>query len=226
MTDAVKRGYRSDLRSAQARETKRRIVAAAASLFVEQGFGATTVDAIAEAAAVSRKTVFTAVGGKVDLLALALDWAIAGDDTPLTVAERPEVRALLALDDPVALLTEWARVLVQIDIRVADLFAAMEAAAALDPAARVVFENSSAQRRDGARLIVEAVDALGGLARTLRRAEAVDIAWLLSDPVLYRRLVGTRGWSLDRFRDWLAATLRHQLLDADSDGRPPKPERW
>lgn len=91
MREAVKRGYHSELRAAQARDTKRRIVAAAAELFVERGFGATTVDAIAAAAAVSRKTVFTAVGGKVELLALALDWAIGGDDAPLAVAERPEV---------------------------------------------------------------------------------------------------------------------------------------
>lgn len=214
MREAVKRGYHSELRAAQARDTKRRIVAAAAELFVERGFGATTVDAIAAAAAVSRKTVFTAVGGKVELLALALDWAIGGDDAPLAVAERPEVRALLTLDDPAALLSQWARVLVAIDVRVADLFAAMEAAAALDPEARVVFENSNAQRRDGARVIVAAVEALGGLSPALRRAEAVDIAWLLSDPVLYRRMVGTRGWSVTRFRAWLAAMLRHQLLDA------------
>lgn len=214
MREAVKRGYHSELRAAQARDTKRRIVAAAAELFVERGFGATTVDAIAAAAAVSRKTVFTAVGGKVELLALALDWAIGGDDAPLAVAERPEVRALLTLDDPAALLSQWARVLVAIDVRVADLFAAMEAAAALDPEARVVFENSNAQRRDGARVIVAAVEALGGLSPALRRTEAVDIAWLLSDPVLYRRMVGTRGWSVTRFRTWLAAMLRHQLLDA------------
>ena len=59
---------------------------------------------------------------------------------------------------------------------------------------------------------VEAVAALDGLRRGLRRAEAVDIAWLLSDPVLYRRLVGVRGWPVARFEKWLAATLRQQLL--------------
>jgi hypothetical protein len=43
---------------------------------------------------------------------------------------------------------------------------------------------------------------------------AVDIAWLLSDPVLFRRLVGDRGWTVARFEKWLAATPRHQLLAA------------
>src|SRR6476646_822700 len=202
MAETVKRGYRSELRATQAQDTRRRIVTAAAELFVATGFGATTVDAIAAAAGVSRKTVFTAAGGKVELLSLALDWAIAGDDEPIAVVDRPEVEALLRLRDPAAL----------IDVRVAELFVAMEAAANLDPAARAVFDTSNDQRHQGATVIVDAIASLGGLRRGLRRAAAVDIAWLLSDQVLYRRLVGGRGWTGARFEKWLAATLRHQLL--------------
>ena len=212
MAETVKRGYRSELRATQAQDTRRRIVTAAAELFVATGFGATTVDAIAAAAGVSRKTVFTAAGGKVELLSLALDWAIAGDDEPIALVDRPEVQALLRLRDPAALLDDWARVLVGIDVRVAELFVAMEAAANLDPAARAVFDTSNDQRHEGAAVIVDAIASLGGLRRGLRRAAAVDIGWLLSDPVLYRRLVGDRGWTVARFEKWLAATLRHQLL--------------
>lgn len=210
--DGVKRGYRSDLRASQAEQTRRRIVAAAAELFVARGFGATTVDDIATAAGVSRKTVFTAVGGKVEVLALALDWAIAGDDEPVAVADRPEVQALLRLQDAARLLDGWAQVLVRIDGRVAGLFTAMEAAATLDPAASSLFEKLHAQRREGARIIVDAVAALDLLRPGLRRPDATDVAWLLSDPVLYRRLVDTRGWSVSRFEKWLAAALRQQLL--------------
>ena len=47
MADDVKRDYRSALRSEQARATRRAIVAAASQLFVENGYGATTIDAIA-----------------------------------------------------------------------------------------------------------------------------------------------------------------------------------
>ena len=104
MTLAVKRDYRSGLRAAQAEETRRTIVAAASRLFVEDGYGATTIDAVAEAAGVSRKTVFTAVGGKLDLLKVALDWAVAGDDRPIAVAERSEMRQAMAEDGAAALL--------------------------------------------------------------------------------------------------------------------------
>jgi AcrR family transcriptional regulator len=214
MPDAVKRGYRSELRASQALETRRRIVAAAAELFIEQGFGAATLDAIAASAGVSRKTVFTAVGGKVELLRLALDWSIAGDDAPVAVVDRPEVQALLGLADPAQLLKRWARVLVEIDMRVAKLFAAIEAAATMDPAASAVFDGSNAQRREGARMIVDAVIEMHGLRAGLGRTEATDLLWLLSDPVWYRRLVGTQGWSAARFEKWLAATLCEQVLGA------------
>src|SRR5688500_16295550 len=69
-----KRPDQSSLREGQARTTRRAIVEAGGALFVERGYAGTTVDAIAERAGVSRKTVFTSVGGKVGLLKLAIDW--------------------------------------------------------------------------------------------------------------------------------------------------------
>ena len=54
---AAPRPYRSSLRDEQARATRRRIVDAGAQLFVELGYAATTIDAIAERAGVSRRTV-------------------------------------------------------------------------------------------------------------------------------------------------------------------------
>ena len=87
------RPYRSTLRDEQARATQRRIVAAGHDLFVEQGYAPTTIDAIAAHAGVSRKTVFTSVGGKAAVLKLAWDWALAGDDEPVPMADRPDVQA-------------------------------------------------------------------------------------------------------------------------------------
>src|SRR5215470_12926937 len=99
MNQPVKKPYSSALRAAQARATRRAIVAAAARLFGERGYGATTVDAIAETAGVSRKTVFTSVGGKAQALKLAIDWAMVGDDEPVPLLDRPHVRAGMAEPD-------------------------------------------------------------------------------------------------------------------------------
>ena len=212
MSEDVKRDYRSGLRTAQAEQTRRSIVSAAARLFVDDGYGATTIDAVAESAGVSRKTVFTAVGGKVDLLKTALDWAVAGDDQPVTVADRPEVRELLAMDDPVALLTAWAGVMVAIDVRVAGLFRVLEIAADGDAAAHLLLDEYRRQRLVGARAVVKRLGGLQALTEGMSRAEAADVAWLATDPVLYDRLVRIRGWSVGKFEDWLARTLTDQLL--------------
>lgn len=218
MSGVVKRDYRSDLRAAQARETRRTIVAAAAELFVTQGYGATTVDAIAISAGVSRKTVFTAVGGKADVLKLALDWAIAGDDEPVALAERPDVSALLSGDDPGALLDGWARLLVGIDRRVAALHEALNTAADQDAGAREVREQSDRERLAGAREVIARLRVIDALAPDLTPAHAADIAWLLADPALYSRLVQRRGWSPARFERWLASTLRAQLTPGAEAG--------
>src|SRR4051812_19673941 len=133
MSDAVKRDYRSKLRAAQARETRRPIVGAAARRYVQVGYGATTIDAVAEAAGVSRKAVFTAVGGRVDLLELALDWGVAGDDQAIALADRAGVRRLMDQHDPRVVLDGFAGSVVEIGARVAPLFGALEVAAGMDP---------------------------------------------------------------------------------------------
>ena len=218
MADVVKRDYRSELRATHALETRRTIVATAAGLFVAHGYGTTTVDAIAAGAGVSRKTVFTAVGGKAELLKLALDWAITGDDAPTPLAERPAVRELLGGDHPGELLERWAAVLTDIDGRTAALHEALGVAADTDPEASEMLTQSDAERLTGARQVVARVRALGGLAPGLSVRDATDIAWLLTDPALYTRLVVRRNWSAGRFRRWLAATLCAQLTSGAAAG--------
>lgn len=213
MSEAVKRDYRSSLRAAQAADTRRAVVAAAAELFVEHGYGATTIDAVAAAAGVSRKTVFTAVGGKVDLLKTALDWAVAGDDGAAALADRPRLKGLLEHADGERVLREWARVMVEIDQRVAGLFRVVEVAADTDVDARGLLETAQRQRLSGAGVIVKRLTELAALRSGLSRSEAVDVAWLATDPVLFDRFVRTRGWSVTRFEAWLVRLLVTQLLE-------------
>ena len=96
--------YRSTLREEQARATQRAVVGAARDLFVEVGWSRTTIDAVAVRAEVSRRTVFTSVGGKAALLKLALDWALVGDDEPVPLSERPAITEMERLTDPRALV--------------------------------------------------------------------------------------------------------------------------
>src|SRR5680860_1237012 len=91
----VKRQYRSAVREEQALTTRRRIREAAADLFTRDGYVATSMTAIADAADVSRPTVFNTFGSKAELLREIAGVRLAGDDEPIDVLSRPQGRAML-----------------------------------------------------------------------------------------------------------------------------------
>src|SRR5215470_13505152 len=64
-----KRPYHSRARQRQAEETRRRILAATRELFSSRGYTGTTMEAIAEVADVSPKTVAAVFGSKRGILA-------------------------------------------------------------------------------------------------------------------------------------------------------------
>jgi AcrR family transcriptional regulator len=214
MSAPVKKPYTSTLRAAQARATRRAIVDAAARLFIERGYGATTVDAIAAAAGVSRKTVFTSVGGKTEALKLALDWAIAGDDEPVPMLERPHVRAMQIEPDARQILSGYARHVYQAAARTAPLHQVVQAAAGLDADIRALAEEGRAQRIRGMRAMAQSLADRGALKPGLTPLEAADVLWLLIDPSIYHRLVIEQKWTPDRYQEWLADALISLLIPA------------
>ena len=99
-----RRRYDSPLRDQQARQTRQTIVAAANRLFLARGYAATSLADIAKEAAVARPTVFSAFGSKAALLREVVDQALAGDDEPVPVAERPWFRPVREGRTPQAVL--------------------------------------------------------------------------------------------------------------------------
>jgi AcrR family transcriptional regulator len=212
MTDRGKRPYHSDLRTAQALRTRTQIVAAAAKLFVDNGYAGTTIEAIAVAAGVSRKTVFTSVGSKAALLGLAYDQAIAGDAEPVPLRERPTIKALESERDAARMLAGFAELVTGIQGRVAGLHGVLAGAAGSDPEARALFDRLEQQRLAAMRRPATLLSRRGALRRGVTIATAADILWLHNDPLLYHRLVHERRWTPAKFRDWLAHALQTQLL--------------
>jgi AcrR family transcriptional regulator len=219
----VKKPYNSALRAAQARATRRAIVDAATGLFTDRGYGATTVDAIAEAAGVSRKTVFTSVGGKAEALRLAIDWAIAGDDEPVALPELLHVQNVRREPDARLILAGYARGVREVSDRIARLNAVVQAAAGLDADIRALAEESRAQRLRGTRMLARALTDRDALRPGLTGAEAADILWLLSDPAVYHRLVIEQGWDADRYQAWLAETFVSLLVPDNYQPLPADP---
>jgi AcrR family transcriptional regulator len=215
MSGSVKRQYASTLRAEQARATRRAIVDAAAALFVEHGYGATTVDAIAAAAGVSRKTVFTSVGGKVEALKLAVDWAIGGDDDPVPLMARPEIVQQQKEPDARHLLTSFASFQRRAAGRVAPLFFVASSAAGSDPAVQAIVEENLGQRRFGMRMLAAELEQRAALPEDMSVDEAADVLWVFNDPLMYHRLVLRRGWTPERYEQWLATSLRALLVRPD-----------
>jgi AcrR family transcriptional regulator len=213
MTESIKRSYVSTLRDSQARRTRRQIVAAAGRLYARQGFAATTIDAIAAEAEVSRKTVFTSVGGKVALLKLAYDYAMAGDDLPIPMIEREGLQAIIAEPDPYEQLRMYAELVAGMGERISALWLALRGAAEVDEEAKELYMRWEQERLDSMKSgPVANLLAKGVLRADVTADEAAVILWMLIDPALYHRLVVVAGWSRDRFRDWLFEALTSQLL--------------
>jgi AcrR family transcriptional regulator len=212
-----RRPYDSPLRRSQAAATRVAIIEAATRLFIQEGYGATSIDDIAAAAGVSRATVFTAVGGKAALLKTAYDVALVGDDEPVPMPERPWAQGVRRATTAAGMLEAYADVILIVAGRIGAISEAIRGAAAADPEVRTVWEKTEEERHIGARNIVRFAQERGGLRRGLDPDAAADVIWVLNDPGLYVRLVDRCGWTSRSFRDWLARTLRAQLLEDVAD---------
>jgi AcrR family transcriptional regulator len=221
---AGRRPYRSSVRDAQARRTRARILEAATATFCAHGYAGTTVAAVAAAAGVSVASVELAFPTKPDLLKAAIDVAIAGDDDPVPVLERPWAAAAGAAPDATAFLQAVTSIVVPAALRSdALVLAALEAARGDDRLAQLAAQ-LRAQRAVTAAWIVDGLCERAPLRPELDRSGAVDIVWLLMDPAVFDRLTIGRGWPPDRFGRFFGDSLLHLLTKSDTapQDAPPR----
>src|ERR1700746_3127987 len=106
---------------------------AGVSLFREQGYAATPMQAIADRAGVAVQTLYFTFGTKRALLSEILDVAIAGDEEPVATLDRPHVQALRDDPAPVTQLRGQARLSRLIYGRLAPALEVVRGAASADP---------------------------------------------------------------------------------------------
>ncbi len=135
MSTSVKRQYNSARRQQQAAGTRLRIINAAHELFVAKGYGRTTIAEIAMAAGVAVETVYAAFRNKRTLLRQVWYVSFRGDEEDVRLLDRPEVRAVLAEPDLATRFDQHAVVVTAVFRRIAPLLAALQGAAASEPAA-------------------------------------------------------------------------------------------
>ncbi|MEV4532665.1 helix-turn-helix domain-containing protein [Asanoa sp. NPDC049518] len=204
------KGKAPNRRTVKARETRTRMLDAARQLFVERGYGATTLADVAAAAGVAVQTIYFTFGNKRALFKEMVDVTIAGDDEPVATMDREWFRA--GLDAPTA--TEHLRLhaagSARVLDRVAPIMRMVEQAAGSDP------EISGLWPEANPRYTVQSTAARSlmgkpGARADVSAADAADVLYGILSPELYLLLVRDRGWSPERFRGWAVSTLLPQL---------------
>jgi hypothetical protein len=103
--------------------------------------------------------------------------------------------------------------------RYADLHDVLRAGASADTELRDLWDTSERERRVGAGFVVDALMSKSPLRPGLDRDSAVDVLWAMTSSETFQRLVGARGWSLERYETWLAEIFIDQLLPRRSQSR-------
>jgi AcrR family transcriptional regulator len=202
MEEGVKRRtYDSSRRKAQADETRAAVVRAARDLFIQQGYGRTTIADVARAAGASAETIYAAFGNKAALLHRAWDITVGGDDQDVVFHERPEVMAIRREPDLAKRLMLHATFSTETARRIAPFQLMVQSAAGSEPAAAAMLEEMGRQRLAG--MTVMAAEAAKTKQLAVSEAECCDVLWSMTDGMLWHRLVNERGWTNDRFAGWL-----------------------
>jgi AcrR family transcriptional regulator len=206
-----RRPYRSPLREAAAARTRAQIRAAGARLFVERGYVTTTVRDIADAAGVAVRTVFTSFpGGKLQVFHDALNVAIAGDEAPIAIADREEVRA--SLTDPEHIVDALVDLGTTIQERAGRLIMTMIESSGADQDMQRLASEGEAANTANLRAVAEALDRFGLLREPVDVDRATDILVALCSPHVHHILRQHRGWAALDYREWLTETINQTVV--------------
>lgn len=209
-----RRRYNSTRRRAQAAQTRLDVLRASLDSFLERGYTGTTMHAVAAAASVAVETIYRAFGSKAALFKAVVEAAIAGGAAraKVPVEQRPAIRAMIEERDARRVLQLHAATQPGIHGRAAPLYRVLMEAAATDPELADVWNQLETQRLTGMRRLAKHLKDGGDIKPEISVEEAGDILWTVNSGAVYDLLVVQRGWSAERYRDWIASTNARALL--------------
>ncbi|MCN9244299.1 TetR/AcrR family transcriptional regulator [Streptomyces sp. RY43-2] len=202
---------RPDKRAERSRRTREKVVAAARELFVAQGYGATSLQEVADRAGVAVQTVYFAFGTKRALFKDVVDTSIAGDAEPVATMDREWFRTACAEPTAAGQLRVHVRGVGEILGRVAPIIPMIAAAAATDPEIAAQWSTGPDPRyivqHAAAKALVTKADARPGIDTD----RAADLLYGLLSPELYLIFVRDRGWTPDAWEEWARTALTAHL---------------
>lgn len=206
------RKYHSPRRVEQAAATRRDVLAAARSLFVANGYTATTIAQIARLAEVSVDTIYATVGRKPALLRDLVETAISGADRPIPGEQRDYVARMRAVATARGKLAIYAQAITGIQQRLAPVFLALRDAALTDPDCAALWAQISARRATNMHRIAEDLRATGELREDLTDQQVADVIWTMNGAEYWDLLVHQRAWTPEEFQQWLGDAWIRLLL--------------
>lgn len=214
MADAVntKRRYSSALREGQARQTQEAVLDAARGLFVEQGWGRTTIAAVARKAGVSPETIYSVFGNKRSLLERLVQNAVRGNAPDMPLLAQAASQQVAGAKDQNEQLRLFATSICAILDRVAPLVAVARAAAESDPQLWELYRVLHEGRRRNLMFVAEALSRKGSLRADMSLETATDHIFRLASPELFLLMRDMEGCSLKEISNWLAEALAELLL--------------
>jgi AcrR family transcriptional regulator len=205
-----KRRYDSSGRQAQARRTRQTILDAAQRQFLQGGYAATTIAAIAAAAGVSVETIYKAFGGKPGLVRAIYQRGLAGQQ-PVPAFQRSDAMRERE-SDPRTIMRHWGALASEVSSVVSPIVRLVRAAAASDPDMAALLRAANDDRERRARHHARFLKQRGYLREGVTLTQATDILWTCTSDELYDLLVTQRGWSASRYARFLADYLIAALL--------------
>jgi AcrR family transcriptional regulator len=204
------RTYRSLVRRRQAGDTRRRIVEATRRLLQAEGYDGMTIAAIARRARVSAPSVYAIFKSKAGILSELLDQSTFGVDY------ENSVRQALGAADPETRLRLAAGIARQVHEAQRAAFDLLRGAGVVAPELAKLEQRREQMRYERQERMIISLEQARRLRRGLDYATARDILWMLTGRDTYRMLVCERGWSSQKYQDWLADTLVRSLLASDT----------
>ncbi|MFI0420708.1 TetR/AcrR family transcriptional regulator [Spongiactinospora sp. 9N601] len=206
--DIVKRPGK---RAERSRRTREKVIGAARELFVAQGYGATSLQEVADRAGVAVQTIYFVFGNKRTLFKDVVDTSIAGDTEPVATMDREWFRAACAAPTAAGQLRAHVRGVCEVLGRVAPIMPLIASAAATDPEIAAQWPGGQDPRHTVHLAAAQALTGKPGARPEVTAAKAADLLFGLLSPELYLIFVRDRGWSPEAWEDWAYTTLHTQL---------------
>lgn len=205
MTDensGVKRPYRQTERARRALETRAKIRSAATRLFLEHGYVSTTMKQIAAEAGIGERTLYDTFPSKSDLYEHVVGVAIASDEQPLAIAQRPEFQSALDADDVDRAIAAFADYATDILERSGPLIMVAVESSGADPAMRAFAARGASANQHNASTFTRQLATMRAL-----KPDAANTVFALVSPHVHQILRRHANLNADEYRRWLAGSI-------------------